>query len=109
MVGETFLDVDHVSDSIRIGGIELVPSPVNLVSFNYLAVWINSMLSAEIDTFLSRLDSSDERSGDRKSVEHQRELRDRVRCSNGSKLNDVSILVEKLHVEVQIMVSANSV
>lgn len=73
-VCETLLDVDDVSHAVRVGAVQLLPGPVNFVGLDDLAVRVYVFLMAEVDTLLGSFNSSDQRSRDRVSIEHQWQL-----------------------------------
>lgn len=73
-VRKTLLDVDDVSHTIGVGAVELLPGPVNFVSLDDLTVGVYVFLMAEVDTLLGSFDSSNQRSRDRVSIEHQWKL-----------------------------------
>lgn len=54
-------DVDNVSDSITVATRfeKLVPSPLNFVRLDNLAVWPDLMLCAKVEDFLGIFDSAD--------------------------------------------------
>ena len=106
---KTLFNINDISDTILVDGAKLIPGPLDLLSFNVLNVWSDIVLGAEVQELLSGLDTTDQRAGNRFSLEDQRKLADTVRCCDGSELNKSAGCFNTSKIDIQIMFSGNSV
>jgi len=106
-ISEGLLDVDDISDAIWISTFtdKLIPSPIDLVGRNDLAVWIDIVFGTEVDALLSLLDSTNERTTDTPSIDHETKVADLMWLNDTSKLNKGTLFLEKRHVKIKIMLS----
>ena len=97
-------DVDDISDSIRVAAVhELLPSHVDILGGDDLAIWVDVVLVAEVNDFLGLGDTSDKGASNALSIEHKRHLTEGVRVWNTSKANMDTLLLQKWEVSHKLM------
>jgi hypothetical protein len=99
LVCKRFFDVNYIADSVFVAGsLELLPSPVDLVGCDDLAVWPNLVLGAKLEDLIGSGDTTNQRASDGLSCEHERCLIHLMWSEDESHLNQDSSLVEQTKV-----------
>ena len=60
LIGQGLFDIDNVSDTVFVGTLELLPSPVDLVGFDCLAIWPDLVLGAKVKALLGGCNTSNQ-------------------------------------------------
>jgi len=109
LVLEGLFNINDISDTILVDGDNLIPSPVNFLCLNHLDIWGNSVLSTEFKASFGILNSSNQGSSDRFSLEDQWKLGNRMWLWGETKLHDGTVHVQKREVVGNLMTGTDCV